>query len=60
MVKPRILNGMSMIQAMIKRKNSTMASGQHRTKSIHHNNNAIRVFIKRFLPKHKAISAPQL
>ena len=44
-VKPKILNGIKIIQANINKKKSTIANGQHITKRIHRSRNAIIVFI---------------
>jgi hypothetical protein len=45
-VKPMILNGMSIIQKRMKRKNKPMAKGQHKEKSINQSRIAIIVFMK--------------
>jgi hypothetical protein len=44
-VKPSILNGMSITQAKRNRKNSMMAKGQHITNRIQSNRKAIIVFM---------------
>lgn len=44
-VNPRILKGKSISQAKMKRKNRTMAKGQHITKRMHKRIKAIKVFI---------------
>jgi hypothetical protein len=44
-VKPSILNGMSITQAKRNRKKSMMAKGQHITNRIHSNKKAIIVFM---------------
>jgi hypothetical protein len=44
-VNPIILNGNRISQANMNKKNRPMAIGQHKTKSMHHNNNTISVFI---------------